>query len=343
MIKQRESNIEVLRIVSMFFVLVIHANFLSNEAPTTSLAMQSPITAYTQFVFASISFTCVNIFVLISGWFGIRFKWRGVFSFLFQCIFWGIVGWGVAFILESERTFCFKDICTCLMLYEEDYWFVKSYLLLYFMAPLLNIFAENASKSQFLVFLICFYLFQSVFGWATYAVDFFEAGYSTMSFVGLYLLAKYTRIYVPKWSLCSLRTDICLILCIVLSTSVLSFVTVRHGINIVWIKMYSYINPVIIFESLRMVVSFSKFHFHNKFINWVAASAFAVYLLHCNTYIFRPYYVKVSQFLFQNYGGVVYVVYTALFMLFIFICAIIVDKIRIVIDRILFSTLFSRK
>lgn len=337
MVKQRESSIEVLRIISMFLVLVIHANFLSNEAPTTALAVSRPVTAYTQYFFASISYTCVNTFVLISGWFGINFKWKSLRSLLFQCLFWGVIGYGIAYFFEDNKALCINDFYTCLMLHQDDYWFVKSYLLLYLLSPLLNIFVEHATKTQFRLVLICFYSFQSVFGWATYAVGFFEAGYSTMSFVGLYLLAKYTRLYTPKWSQLPIRTDMIFIIFVIFATSVISYITVRLGIDIVWIKMYSYINPIIIFESLLLVISFAKFHFHNKFVNWVAASALAVYLLHCNTFIFRPYYVKYSQYLFQNHSGLEYIIYTVLFMIAVFGCAIIIDKIRMMIDKFFFK------
>lgn len=322
----------------MFLVLVIHANFLSNEAPTTILAIEKPITAYTQYFFASLSYTCVNIFVIISGWFGLNFKWKNFCSLWFQCLFWGFFCYVVAYIIEDNKAFCINDIYTCLMLHKEDYWFVKSYLLLYLLTPLLNVFVEHATRTQFCILLISFYLFQSVFGWITYAVAFFEAGYSTISFVGLYLLARYTRLYSPQWSRLSLRMDIILILLIIITTSIISFITVRCGINYVWIKMYSYINPIIVFESLLLVVTFSKFQSYNKIVNWVAASAFAVYLFHCNTYIFRPYYVNFSQYIFRTYSGLEYILYIALFMIFVFCCTIIIDKIRIMIDRIVFSS-----
>lgn len=337
MAKQRESNIEVLRIISMFLVLVVHANFLSNEAPTVSLAKHSPITAYTQYFFASISYTCVNTFVLITGWFGINIKWRSLCSLMFQCLFWGLLCYGIILVIDTKKVLCLNDLYTCLMLHEEDYWFVKSYLFLYLLAPLLNVFVEYATPKQFRIVLICFYFFQSIFGWATYAVVFFEAGYSTMSFVGLYLLARYTRLFNPRWSRFLLRTDVFILLFIIFTTSIISFTTVRQGINYVWIKMYSYLNPIIIFESLLLVVSFSKIHFYNKIVNWIALSAFAVYLLHCNTFLFRPYYVRCSQYIFKNYSGLEYIIYISLFIVTVFGCAIIIDKIRILMYRYIYN------
>lgn len=326
--EHRKSNIEALRLISMFLVLVIHANFLSNEAPTTTLAFESPITAYTQYFFASISFTCVNIFVLISGWFGISLKVKGLGNFLFQCFFWSILCCGLSFVTE-EKTINMNDVYTCFMLHENDYWFAKSYLLLYLLSPIFNSFVEHATKKQFLKILISFFVFQSIFGWATYAVNFFESGYSTTSFIGLYLLARYVRLYSPKWYQYSPKIDFVIIMLIVFITSIFSFIKVRQGINFVWIKTYSYVNPIIIIESLFIVVLFTKLNFNNKLINWVATSAFSVYLFHCNDYIFRPYYVNYSQYIFNHWSGIEYLCIIFSFMLSIFVFSIIFDKLRI--------------
>ena len=38
-------------------------------------------------LFESLAIVCVNVFVLISGWFGIRPKWKSVTNFLFQVFF----------------------------------------------------------------------------------------------------------------------------------------------------------------------------------------------------------------------------------------------------------------
>lgn len=37
-------------------------------------------------------FVCVPCFVVISGYFGIRWKWKGLFNYLFQIGFWGGYG-----------------------------------------------------------------------------------------------------------------------------------------------------------------------------------------------------------------------------------------------------------
>jgi len=329
----RKSNIEALRLISMFFVLIIHANFLSK---TTLLSLEAPITVYTQFFFASISFTCVNIFVLISGWFGISFKVKGLCSFLFQCYFWSVFCCVLSYIIEDDKTLNLNVIYTCLMLRQDSYWFVKSYLLLYLLSPLLNTFVEHTTKKQFLSVLISFFVFQTLLGWATYAVNFFESGYSTTSFVGLYLLARYIKLYTPKWCKLSPQKDLGIILLIIIITSTISFISVRLGTKTIWIIIYSYINPIIIFESLLFVVLFNKLHFQKKLINCCATSTFAVYLFHCNDYIFRPYYQRYSQYIFNQWNGIEYLCIIFIFMLSIFVFSILFDKLRIIIWNFLY-------
>ena len=83
----RSSNIELLRIVATFFVLVVHADFLSLGEPDIADVANNPLGSYTRILIEAFAVICVNLFVMISGWFGIRPKYKSATSFLFQCFF----------------------------------------------------------------------------------------------------------------------------------------------------------------------------------------------------------------------------------------------------------------
>jgi surface polysaccharide O-acyltransferase-like enzyme len=89
--KERESNFELLRIISMFLVLVVHADYFSLGAPSLQDCVSNPVQSIFRIGVESISIICVNVFVLISGWFGIRFKWKSICNFLFQVFFFGVL------------------------------------------------------------------------------------------------------------------------------------------------------------------------------------------------------------------------------------------------------------
>lgn len=75
----RESNFELLRIIAMFMVLVLHADFQALGEPTRADIISSPLTSSLKVFFEMASIVAVNVFVLISGWFGIRgsLHWEG--------------------------------------------------------------------------------------------------------------------------------------------------------------------------------------------------------------------------------------------------------------------------
>ena len=70
----RDSNIELLRVVAMFLVLIDHSGYMSINPPTNEEVFSAPMLSMARHCSQSFSSICVNVFVLISGWFGIKAK-----------------------------------------------------------------------------------------------------------------------------------------------------------------------------------------------------------------------------------------------------------------------------
>lgn len=85
----RKLNIELLRIFSMLMVLVIHYNVSVNGQTSHEMVLTAPLKAVGIASLKSLSFICVNCFIIISGYFGIKWKWKGLCNYLFQIGFWG--------------------------------------------------------------------------------------------------------------------------------------------------------------------------------------------------------------------------------------------------------------
>jgi hypothetical protein len=88
--QERSSNIELLRILSMFLVLMIHY-IPYRTLPTHDTLAHDTLGTLFDLELRSISFVCVNCFILISGYFGIRWKLKSFSNLLFQILFWAIV------------------------------------------------------------------------------------------------------------------------------------------------------------------------------------------------------------------------------------------------------------
>ncbi len=189
---------ELLRIVATFLILIVHADFFSIGAPAVEDMDAEPVEAYWQLLFQALSVVGVNVFVLISGWFGIRTTLRGVLKLLFQCAFFAVVMYAAA-ISVGRATLSDNGLLSVLISYNN--WFVVSYIGLMVLAPMLNAFVEAASRRQFELVLIAFFVFQTLYGTFAPLGNPIARGYSTFSFIGLYLLARYVNIY--KSAICN--------------------------------------------------------------------------------------------------------------------------------------------
>ena len=85
--KERLSGMELLRIIAMFLVLVVHANYFSLGTPTCQDVQTDAWASFARMFFQSLSIGCVDVFVLLSGWFGIQPKLSSFLNLLFQCAY----------------------------------------------------------------------------------------------------------------------------------------------------------------------------------------------------------------------------------------------------------------
>jgi len=158
-------------------VLEVHKNFIPSA---------------TRILIESISIVCVNVFVFISGWFSIKPSVKGFGNFIFQCGYF-FIGIYIVMILIGRSSLSLKGIAECLCLTSAN-WFIKAYIGLYIIAPVLNLFVEKTGKKQLGSTLILFYVFQTIYGFIG-NTSFIAHGYSTFSFIGIYLLAQYLKHY----------------------------------------------------------------------------------------------------------------------------------------------------
>lgn len=323
--KERQSNLELLRILCMFGVLIVHADFGVLDTPTKSELTVSSLYCISRSLIESFAVVSVNTFVLLSGWFGIKFNWQGLAKLLFQCFFFFFLIYGLL-LLTKEQSFSIEGLKKCLML-TNNVWFVKCYVGLYIISPVLNSFVNHADKKMFKMVLILFFVFQSVYGWFFIAQDYILNGYSAWSFMGLYLLARYVRIHSPKYSMMNHRKDIMIYFMLSLLSGILMLFFVYLDKFTYFVLFMQYSSPLVIAASLFLLLYFSKLRIQSRTINWIAASCFAVYLSHF--YLFSMYMRPLIQNIYHNNTGGV-ILFKIVFALAIFyVMAILVDKLRI--------------
>lgn len=322
--KTRHSGVELLRIIAMILVMIVHADFFSLGIPTIENLYNAPVPTVTRFLIQSLSICCVNVFVLISGYFGIRPKLKGLVSFVYQILFFFCLIYVVCIIIgiSGIRPYGFLQ-CLCL---TPANWFVKAYLLLYIISPVLNSFVDMQNRTLHKHVLIGFYIIQTIYG-CMFAASFFENGYGTLSFIGLYLLGRYINIYHPTFSNLRLRYDLAIYFICAGVITLLAVGLLKIGKNPDYI-LYTYINPLVIIESLALILSFTKLSFKSKITNWIASSAFAVYLLHANPNLLKEFYAGTIKLIYDATSGVLTLIYIGVFIFLVFVSSIIIDQFR---------------
>lgn len=319
---ERQSNLELLRIMAMLMILIIHADYGSLSIPTQADFNQNFVSSATRVFFESFGVFGVNIFVAISGWFLIKSSVKRVSKFLFQCLFFSI-GIYVVCLAYGFVNFSIEGLEIAVLL--RSYWFVLSFLALLILSPIINSFLEISTEKQIRCFLIAFYLFQTIYT-KDNAATFINQGYSTFSFIGIYVLSNYARKYISS-KLTQANVAILVGICVVLNFG-LGLFGPLSGIAMFTSFMMNYCNPLIVIGSVAAVMLFSKINITtNRFINFVSASAFTVYLLHSNSNVFGSFCGNIKE-IYMHYSGVSCLCAIFAFIIGIYLIAIIIDQPR---------------
>ena len=208
---------------------------------------------------------------------------------------------------------------------KTDY-FVKSYVVLYLMSPVLNAFAENSNRNTFRNVLIALLVYQTLYGWLFTSA---ETG-RMLHFCSLYMLARYVSIYKPLLSTKSKGYDLMMIVGSIACLTLFYYVPIIFGYSFASVaeRYWSYISPFCIIAALHTLLLFSKLNIKTKWIVFFSSSCFAVYLINININV-QPYFKEYFKGLYENLNIFLYWPTVVLSVVVFFVICILVDIIRI--------------
>lgn len=331
----RDSNVELLRILATLLILLVHTNYFACGPITIDSISSNPGRSLWHICIQFIAIPCVNLFILISGWYGIRPKVKSIGKFIYQCLFYSILIYAIC-LLTGFAEFTAKGVAECFYLAKIN-WFIKAYLCLYIISPILNAFVELADRKLFEAVLVFFFLFEIIYGWSGAAV-FLEQGYSATSFAGLYLLSRYMHIYKPRFSTLTAKQDIIIWVSGLLLFSAGLFCygyLISEGFSLPRVLfekhsiIFSYISPAVLFLSVYLFLPFTKIKVRSTVVNWFAKSSFAAFLIHANPNILYSLYVPMVLSIYATNNTIEAGAIILMSIFLIFIGAILVDQLRI--------------
>ena len=269
---QRNSSIELYRIIATFAVLVVHFNgWFVGDWPLPDYDISNPTLFRTgQIVIEALSIICVNMFVIISGYFGIKLRLSSIVKLYIYLALIFIPLYFLRYVTTHE--FVFADfIEKCFVISYAGY-FIQCYFMLMILSPVINAFFEKYGKRS-IRWVIAFWVIEF---WFACVMDVEELGYnhgySVIHFVLMYMIARCVKLFEDDIK--RIRSWVW-VLGYLLSTIV---IILSHIIGIKWCWDYS--NPIVIFSSICSFLPFLYMTFYCKLINWIASGTLAVYIIH---------------------------------------------------------------
>ena len=92
-------------------------------------------------------------------------------------------------------------------------------------------------------------------------------------------------------------------------------------------KFDPYNGPAVLLASALFFLAFRYMKFQSRAVNYIAGSAFAVYLFHMHP-LMRDNYARACRYLFNNFGTLEYIALIAAMIIGVFCFAVLVDQLR---------------
>lgn len=262
--KMRDSNMELLRIVAMSMVLAGH--FFTHGLKGI-IAFTTP-----HFISMPLTICGVNIFFLISGWFGVRFTVKSVTRIIVTTFF---------FMVLCYAFLGYNDIWSGVYKYQllttpvesSGLWFIMVYLGILVLSPLVNAGIKGLSHRQFNIFIAAMSIFCMYCGW--YGGNYANVnGYTLVQGVWLYCVGHWLR---ENRLLTDRIGGIWLAVIYVVSAMILACLLV---FKIDW-KVYwaAYNSPFVVTMSLAIFLLFTRIRFRSRAVNYIAGASLGCYML----------------------------------------------------------------
>lgn len=324
--KERQSNIEALRLLSMLMVLNLHS-FHGYEYGKGFLQ-------FLDFFRESTSICAVNIFILISGYFGIKCRIKSCYNLLFQCAFYSFAIYFVTIALKVN-SFNLMSFAKCFGCYISSWGFITNYIVLYFLSPIINKYVDNATKKELLSFILLLFLIEN-----TICITI-----NILNFILLYLIGRFLHKAdaIQSSNKNTWKGYLIMTLIITLITYfTFKFTPIKTAALMCTFPLgFSYTSPFIIIPSILLFIFFAKIKFTSKIINWSAASCLSIFLIHMHPAVKASYYGFTESL--YNYNFVTHATLLIFLIISIFIGCILIDKIRIIISDLTYALLCKIK
>ena len=276
--KDRLSNFELLRIISMLLIVMGHFFWhgegvaIGNGEPFLSVLLADWTRVYGKLG--------VDVFVLLSGYFLINqaeFKYSKLLKIWGQIFFYSIVFYLIA-IKSGHAVFNLKELRMNLMpITYQGWWFASAYFFMFLVSPIINISLRKLTQETYQKLLVIFGISWSVF---PTVLSVKMQSNDLLWFLFLYSVAAYIRLHV-KFE----NNNKSIVFVGILLIVAIHFAIVIFGRRTGWWMTTQESLPIFLMALILFIVFINIRIETNYIINYVASTTFGIYLIHDNKYV----------------------------------------------------------
>ncbi|MCR5624737.1 MAG: acyltransferase family protein [Lachnospiraceae bacterium] len=298
--KIRNSNIELLRLLLMFMVIILHYNN-SDMGGAFQFATGDNLKALT--IFEALSIYAVDCFILISGYFMVNAKKSSLKKILLLLALvsgYQVLGY-LALCYSGNGIFSMGGLIKSFIPIN---WFVTLYVVLFAFAPYINVMINTLEKKELdrlLILTISFFciyptLLEGLMSHTTQTTEFpglgtvtlsgSSGGYTIVNFFMMYLIGAYLRKNDVK------KSKISSFLSFIAATALNVFLSSYYGIYT------SYSNVFVVIQAVTIFNFFNSMNMGEvKIINYLSKSSFSIYLIHTSLFMINVFWgpFKISE------------------------------------------------
>lgn len=327
--KERESGIELYKVIAIFLIVLSHViqtltepNYVLGIGEGTFINIATATTDLNVLLLALFRICGAlgnNMFFICSAWFLVNSKKMSLKKVIHMIldvwiinmiVFWGLHAIGIQFqVSDTVRTFFPTTFA--------NNWYITCYLLFYLIYPFLNRMLEQLNISEH--FALTSFLFMIYFIIPVLPLEEINLFFANelVIFLATYVIVSFIKIYKNEW------TENLKLNKGILFVSIVSYVALILSVDYLGLRTNYFLNRLVRWNmnnSLFMfLIAFSSFNmmkkkkFINRTINYFSSLSLLVYIFHENL-AFRRYFRPMIEFSILRRFGIEHAFICAVFM-----------------------------
>lgn len=310
----RQSNIELLRIIAMSMIIILHyfTHVISKLEEYENIS----------FICKPIFIYGVNVFFIISGFFKTKLNLKTLLGLILVVLFFNLENILLLILFGQEINFIVIFNSVFFPITHSYYWFVKVYLFIIILSPIINLTEFIPEKKLFIISLI--FLIFTLYSCGIGHNEVNPSGYTFLQGILMYILGIQLSIFAKKKTFIKYKSSILILF--IITTIIASLLNYLFKGR--YFEQYNSITSI--FGSIFLFIIFQTKTIRSNIINIIAKISFGCYLLQDGIFGYKFLYNKlISLMIYLNTFNfiILLLIVFILFWIFSFFFTTVNDKI----------------